>query len=462
MVLIGSFTLYIAAVCPLVIRVSWLSFQLSSSSSSRVAFGSHQVNSRPAMPPSERRSYQNFENLPDLLTEDIWDALGDVNRTRAEQAVLSHGWLLGMRCPSEGSYGVIANLLALTDPQKKQMSTFEKYGFIASIKKNFKKFKKLKKSDDMNYEEYMETLPSNLSSLPDEYVQRAFSEKQPVPCRLPKDDLLMAMGATKLRYPEEIKMAKSNEQQLSASEQREIRLLEAAFKMGQNASSAPSSAASSSGSQARPPSRELLALGGAPVPDSSSVPTASPVEPLAIQDMNYEPNDPGSELPMDEPGEEDANGDDAKPNDETMPKKVPEAVQRLQDALHARKIPKTAEKGETPSSLKRPAAAMPPSGMCGAKAKSKPSQSNAASSSKKAAKKQQSSQKKPAGHTKKKVEAMKSQTKIKMTSQHVYSRAYHQMRTKLESSQTKLSEEEIKQKCRKAGKAATANFLAGK
>lgn len=72
------------------------------------------------MPPTERRGQHNFETLPDFLTDEIWDALGDVNRTRAEQAVVSHAWLLGMRCPSEGTHGVIANLLSLTDPHRKR------------------------------------------------------------------------------------------------------------------------------------------------------------------------------------------------------------------------------------------------------------------------------------------------------------------------------------------------------
>lgn len=103
---------------------------------------------------AERRKQQNFEKIYDYLPSAVWNALEAPNREKARASLLRHCWTLGLRCPSEGSFGMFATMLLMTDPSKPTFSAFQKYSLIAEIKKEFRKLKTVQRSDDFSYTEY--------------------------------------------------------------------------------------------------------------------------------------------------------------------------------------------------------------------------------------------------------------------------------------------------------------------
>ena len=206
---------------------------------------------------------------------------------KARASLLRHCWTLGLRCPSEGSFGMFATMLLMTDPSKPTFSAFQKYSLIAEIKKEFRKLKTVQRSDDFSYTEYLESLPSNFETLPPEYQLSAFPDGPPgfiyifgigaylftrsltrLPCKmfftyahslsgLQKDDLLIAVGSTKLRLPKEMQVTKDKSDDVSSGPMKDVRqLMEFAFRMGQGLHGSSQSDASSS----RTPVQPLLAL----------------------------------------------------------------------------------------------------------------------------------------------------------------------------------------------------------
>ena len=132
---------------------------------------------------AERRKQQNYQSFPKYLTDPLWHALQSQPKEKATSMLLPHLWALGLRCPSEGTFAVLQNLLTLVTPHAQPMTTFEKYQALQGLKKAWKKFKAVCKDEDAVYTEYMETLPANPADLPAEYLLAAFSEHEIVPCR---------------------------------------------------------------------------------------------------------------------------------------------------------------------------------------------------------------------------------------------------------------------------------------
>ena len=91
----------------------------------------------------DRRKSQNYQALPQYLTEEHWTSFEKQPRERSQFALLAHAWNLGLRCPSEGSFAVIFNLLQLTCRSDVHSSTssFQKYQALQTLKKIWKNTK---------------------------------------------------------------------------------------------------------------------------------------------------------------------------------------------------------------------------------------------------------------------------------------------------------------------------------
>jgi hypothetical protein len=120
---------------------------------------------------TDRRKQQNFQALPHYLSEDIWRSFTEQSRERCGHLLLQHAWKLGLRCPSEGTFGVILNILMMgcSDRGNSTMGSFERYEFLQQLKKEWKRYKGAKKAEDHLYTEYVEVLPHNPEELPAEY-----------------------------------------------------------------------------------------------------------------------------------------------------------------------------------------------------------------------------------------------------------------------------------------------------
>ena len=134
---------------------------------------------------AERRKSQNYVALPHLLTAQCWEMLETAPVDKASSCLFRHCWALGLRCPSESTFNVLFNLvyLARTGKDRDSMSTFEKYCQLNKLKQQWKHFKVLKKSDDFQYNEFLEVLPTCAQEIPSEYYLDAFVEGEAVACR---------------------------------------------------------------------------------------------------------------------------------------------------------------------------------------------------------------------------------------------------------------------------------------
>ena len=134
----------------------------------------------------DRRKSQNYQALPQYLTEEHWTSFEKQPRERSQSALLAHAWNLGLRCPSEGSFAVIFNLLQLTCRSDVHSSTssFQKYQALQTLKKTWKKYKTGRRAEDNQYAEYLEVLPTNVEDLPAEYYLQAFQHDAPVQPRI--------------------------------------------------------------------------------------------------------------------------------------------------------------------------------------------------------------------------------------------------------------------------------------
>lgn len=130
----------------------------------------------------ERRKQQNYQALPHLLTEEVWDCLMSAPRHKARSVLFCHAWKLGLRCPSEGTFNTMFHLVALCSKEQRQMTMFERYTTMNEMKKEWKSFKSLRKGDDLQYQEYIDILSSDPQDLPGEYYLDAFSSSNPTPC----------------------------------------------------------------------------------------------------------------------------------------------------------------------------------------------------------------------------------------------------------------------------------------
>lgn len=138
---------------------------------------------------SDRRRQQNFQSLPHYLHEGIWTAFTSQGREKCRSLLLTHVWKLGLRCPSEGTFAVILNLLFLGCADCKRPETsFERYELLQQLKRDWKQFKQAMKNEDMVYVEYVLELPSNPDNLPEEYKGAAFADGPPEPCRVLAND----------------------------------------------------------------------------------------------------------------------------------------------------------------------------------------------------------------------------------------------------------------------------------
>ena len=130
-----------------------------------------------------RRKQQNYSSLHRYLTAPIWDGLKQSSREKAAIVLFQHCWLLGLRCPSEGTFALLGNLLQMTKPEGAGLLTaFEFYQFINGLKKQWKSFKALNRATDQDYGEYLLTLPGEPRELPAEYHLQAFVHEPFVPC----------------------------------------------------------------------------------------------------------------------------------------------------------------------------------------------------------------------------------------------------------------------------------------
>ena len=135
---------------------------------------------------ADRRKSQNFQALPHYLTEDQWNSFERLPRERSQSILLTHAWNLGLRCPSEGSFAVIFNLLQLTSRSDAHSSTssFQKYQALQTLKKTWKKYKSGRRLEDFQYHEYLEILPMSVQDLPAEYYLAAFQQDAPIQPRI--------------------------------------------------------------------------------------------------------------------------------------------------------------------------------------------------------------------------------------------------------------------------------------
>lgn len=135
--------------------------------------------------PADRRKQQNYERIIDLLTPSVWNALQGQNREMATSALLRHAWALGLRCPSEGTFGVLCNLVLLSNPAEQQrMSSFQRYSSVQDLKKEFKKVKHAWRDHDLVYTQYLDVLPGNQAALPAEYLLSPFQDENAIPCNV--------------------------------------------------------------------------------------------------------------------------------------------------------------------------------------------------------------------------------------------------------------------------------------
>lgn len=132
----------------------------------------------------ERRKQQNYTNLPRYLTSELWDQLRTQPREKTTPLLIGHCWDLGLRCPTEATFGMIYNLLTLANPdQEPARSSFERYSEIGTLKQRWKEYRTAKKEADFRYGEYLLLLPRNVRDLAAEYYLTAFAESEAVECR---------------------------------------------------------------------------------------------------------------------------------------------------------------------------------------------------------------------------------------------------------------------------------------
>ena len=130
---------------------------------------------------ADRRKQQNFQAIPQYLTEEMWSSFPRQSQEKSRTMLLQHSWNLGMRCPSEGSFAIIYNILHLTSSQQgRAISPFGKYQGIQQVKKEWKNYKVAKRHEDFKYAEYLEVLPQDMQHLPAEYYLIAFQHDLPV------------------------------------------------------------------------------------------------------------------------------------------------------------------------------------------------------------------------------------------------------------------------------------------
>eukprot|EP00435_Cladocopium_sp_Y103_P066342 s659_g28.t1 len=417
---------------------------------------------------AERRKQQNYGALHHYLTATVWDGLRQSSREKAALVLFQHCWLLGLRCPSEGTFALLGNLLQMTKAEGAGVLTaFEFYQFMNGLKKQWKSFKIHNRATDLTYGEYLEILPLEPRELPAEFYLQAFSREECVPCRLPLEELLMAATSTKLRWRGAVEKTAASDPGL----EKDMKLMELAFRMGQSAtgqapaSVAPRTPASTSSSCSVAPQFPTLP----PPPSIPALQDAAPEEPSTHSDAGVpDPNSQAGDLQEYELHPLDVAEHVEKPGEE-------DAVQKLAEALTSRELGKK-------EILKAQPKVAPAKPKAKSKAKSKASGLAHAASQAKAQKpqKQQKATTKK-NTTKKKDQKLKTRaqkqdkTKMKktsrakenvakskvkkpilkekvlrMTAKDVYGRAYHQTRSRLVK-EGKLKKDAIKSKARAAG-----------
>lgn len=133
---------------------------------------------------ADRRKQQNFTHLPHYLTQEIWGQLATQPREKTTSLLIGHCWDLGLRCPTEATFGMMYNVLTLANPdQEPARSSFERYTEIGSLKQRWKEYRTAKKEADFKYGEYLMLLPRNVRDLPAEYYLAAFHYSEAVPPR---------------------------------------------------------------------------------------------------------------------------------------------------------------------------------------------------------------------------------------------------------------------------------------
>lgn len=408
---------------------------------------------------ADRRKSQNFCSFPHYLTDELWSSVKEEPKEKSQHKLFQHAWRLGLRCPSEMTHCVIDNILRLAGPsdRARRASSFERYGEIGEQKKTWKKFKqtRIQAGDDQTYTDYIEVLPRDPRDLPAEYYLVAFQHALPEECRIPADDLWMAMGASKLRRPKEVAAVTDPK---DAGQGDSLKLMEFAYRMGRDSLSSSSAAAPATSKPAEaagpvfPPLQDGLVTAGV---SSDAEPKTTPaaevkhdagqmvavagdetvedLETAVIAEMERDVECDATSATAELEGEENAHDSVAK---------MKKALQLREDGKNKSHAEKKEPKKTTtlgakpkamPKGLKRPASFKIVKG----KAKSK--------SAVKVSPKSQTTQAK-----KKPVKVAK---QLKMTRACVYSRSYHQMKCKLLASGG-LSEEMISKKAKAAGNAA--------
>ena len=133
---------------------------------------------------ADRRKAQNFGALPHYLTNEIWDALSAGTKEQNCNLLLGHCWSLGLRCPSEGTFSTVYNILEATGRDTgRSRGAFERYEALSQLKKAWKKYKAVRKADDHQYGEYLLALPQDPRDLPAEWYLQSFAHDLPVPSR---------------------------------------------------------------------------------------------------------------------------------------------------------------------------------------------------------------------------------------------------------------------------------------
>lgn len=132
---------------------------------------------------ADRRKQQNYQAICHYLTDGLWVCLQTCSREKSTNSLMQHAWMLGLRCPTEGTFAIMENLITLSGTDKGAVvSAFQKYARLGDLKKLWKKYKHLRKPDDLQYQEYIEVLPVNPKDLPAEYYLDALSVEQPEEC----------------------------------------------------------------------------------------------------------------------------------------------------------------------------------------------------------------------------------------------------------------------------------------
>lgn len=151
----------------------------------------------PSTKASERRALQDFTAMDNFLTQQVWDGLQNLTVSASGDLLMTHLWRLGLRTPSESTYGVMTALLHVCNSP--QMTSFQLRGALLSVKKLWKGITmRLGKMKEASPSQHLLVLPLP-DALPADIAERAWSTGPRVASRLQGDALQNMVARVPLR-----------------------------------------------------------------------------------------------------------------------------------------------------------------------------------------------------------------------------------------------------------------------